>query len=253
MKNDIKKIAYAVESAKKVESLKEEEKRKKEEYNELLRSSLYSCFFLEYEKNNKNLDDTIYKLLNDRYSIIEEIGAKIYGSTNIKKADGLIPDKFIYVNKYNKTLYNILDDLNKAYLKVLTGFKNDFSILYKYERKKSLESALNDVKNYILNIFEDEAKQDGDYILTLEALQIREVRQDIIQHIKDKFNYNLSFKEYESIINDIKKMYKIDISYQSKKEKAIKKELDQKNKSIIKRIPLSWKIYGAIKIFKKLK
>ena len=253
MKNDIKKIAYAVEYAKKVESLKDEEKRKKEEYNELLKSSLYSCFFLEYEKNNKNLDDTIYKLLNDRYSIIEEIGAKIFGSTNIKKADDLIPDKIITLNKYNKTLYNVLDDLNKAYLKALTGFKNEFSIIYKYERKKSLESALNDVKNYILNIFEDEAKQDGDYILTLEALQIREVRQDIIQQIKDKFNYNLSFKEYESIINDIKKMYKIDISYQSKKEKAIKKEIDRKNKSIIKRIPLSWKIYGAIKLFKKLK
>ena len=253
MKNDIKKIAYAVESAKKVESLKEEEKRKKEEYNELLRSSLYSCFFLEYEKKNKNLDDTIYKLLNDRYSIIEELGHKIYKSTNIKKADDLIPDKFIFINKYNKTLYNILDDLNKAYLKVLTSFKNEFSIIYKYGRKKTLESALNEAKSHILNIFEEEIEADGDYLITLEALQTRRVCQDIIQQIKDKFNYSLSFKEYESIINEIKKMYKIDISYQNQKEKAIKKELDRKNKSIVKRIPLSWKIYGAIKIFKKLK
>ena len=253
MKNDIKKIAYAVESAKKVESLKDEEKRKKEEYNELLKSSLYSCFFLEYEKNNKNLDDTIYKLLNDRYNIIEELGHKIYKSTNIKKADDLLPDKIITLNKYNKNLYNILDDLNKAYLKVLTGFKNEFSIIYKYERKKSLESALNEAKSYILNIFEEEIEADGDYLITLEALQAREVCQDIIQQVKDKFNYSLSFKEYESIINEIKKMYKVDISYQSQKEKAIKKELDRKNKSIVKRIPLSWKIYGAIKIFKKLK
>ena len=253
MKNDIKKIAYAVESAKKVESLKDEEKRKKEEYNELLKGSLYSCFFLEYEKNNKNLDDTIYNLLKNRYNIIEELGAKIYGSTKIKKDDDLIPDKKIIINKYNKTLYNILDDLNKTYLKVLTGFKNEFSIIYKYERKKSLESALNEAKSYILNIFEEEIEADGDYLITLEALQTREVCQDIIQQVKDKFNYNLSFKEYEGIINDIKKMYKIDISYQNQKEKAIKRELDRKNKSIIKRIPLSWKIYGAIKLFKKLK
>lgn len=253
MKNDIKKIAYAVESSKKVESLKEEEKRKKEEYNELIKSSLYSYFFLEYEKNNKNLDETIYFLLNGRYSIIEELGTKIFGSTNIKKADDLIPDKFIFINKYNKTLYNILDDINKMYLKALTSFKNEFSIVYKYEHKKTLEATLNEVKNYILNIFEDEIKQDGDYIFTLEALQMRKVCQDIIQQIKDKFNYSLSFKEYESIINEIKKMYKVDISYQSQKEKAIKKEIDRKNKSIVKRIPLSWKIYGAIKLFKKLK
>ena len=63
MKNDIKKIAYAVESAKKVESLKDEEKRKKEEYNELLKSSLYSCFFLEYEKNISNAAIRLFLVL----------------------------------------------------------------------------------------------------------------------------------------------------------------------------------------------
>ena len=58
----------------------------------------------------------------------------------------------------------------------------------------------------------------------------------------------ITIDEYLKIINSIKKMYDIDIKYQKEKEKVISKVKPKKKKGLLSNIPLSWKIFGILKL-----
>ena len=243
MKNDIKKMAYSLEAKNKLENEKERKRRERKEYQEVLNCTLDTSFFLNYE-NNQELNDFYFMMIDKKYNIIENLAINIYNKLTIKEPDELDPTKEITKRKYNKSYEEIKKDLDLIYFDRLKKFVNEM-MLREEIRKKHLKE---NIINYIHNITRTLLNDDNDYILTFETMQKRETIQLIKEDLKKLYDYSITVDEYLKIINSIKKMYAIDIKYQKEKEKVISKVKQKKKKGLLSSIPLSWKIFGILKL-----
>ena len=198
----------------------------------------------EIKQKEKNLKDDV-KRLSDAYIEANYNRYNSYNNIVINQFDMKKDIESELLNKYDDVNDYLLSDyIDEVFNKEFKKGINNLKLKTKIENEEKNELLYNLIYNSINNSTDD--------ILTifsaLEDAQMYESAKKILINN----GYIITLDEYISIINRIKKLYNNKIVAEKEQQKIQKKQKNNIYKSVANQIPTSWKVYGTIKLLKKI-
>lgn len=178
--------------------------------------------------DSEKVENVKLELLEDKSKIIREVAIKLYDIN-----DHLHTNKKLFNYELDKTLDNIILDIDTIYIKQYKKYFQSYDLKQKVQKEYIKELIYNKIKSHIE--FCKNKKSMKNILYAIKTSEYKKALYDDLYKQDVNFNENIANEFYHTILNKVIRDYKNDPT-------------TQENDPDIN-IPLGWKIYGIVKAF----